>query len=81
MESHYAIALVAILVFKETRLHRPNDKFKEPSLTPIGLGCHICERQNCQQEERYRVVRNYVDTSKRYSGLFDSPGLKLLKPP
>ena len=46
---------------------------KAPALTPIGLGCRVCERANCQHRGALPSGQNMrFDLSKRYSGLFDS---------
>lgn len=70
----YAIALGCDLKFaKEIGYTDQMINLKEPFLTPIGLGCHICERQNCQQRGALpRGQKLRFDISKRYSGLFDS---------
>ncbi|MBT7221048.1 MAG: DUF2083 domain-containing protein, partial [Alphaproteobacteria bacterium] len=42
-------------------------------LTPIGLGCQVCERQNCQHRGRPpRGHKLRFDLTRRRSGLFDS---------
>lgn len=45
---------------------------KTASLTPIGLGCAVCERQNCQQRgSPPRGQKPQYDLSRRNSGLFN----------
>ena len=70
----YAIALGCDLKFaKEIGYTDQMINLKEPSLTPIGLGCHICERQNCQHRGALpRGQKLRFDLSKRHSGLFGS---------
>lgn len=69
----YAIALGCDLKFaKEIGYTDHMINLKDASLTPIGLGCHICERQNCQHRGALpRGQKLRFDLSKRYSGLFD----------
>ena len=50
-----------------------NVNIKSPTLTPIGLGCQVCERQNCQHRGRPpRGHKLRFDLTRRRSGLFDS---------
>ncbi|MDC0563251.1 DUF2083 domain-containing protein [Alphaproteobacteria bacterium] len=50
-----------------------NLNIKSPTLTPIGLGCQVCERQNYQHRGRPpRGHKLRFDLTRRRSGLFDS---------
>ncbi len=45
----YAIALGCDLKYAKDICYADNlGNLKAPALTPIGLGCRVCERQNCQ---------------------------------
>lgn len=45
---------------------------KASSLTPIGLGCSVCERQHCQHRgSPPRGQKPQYDLSRRHSGLFN----------
>jgi len=70
----YAIALGCDLKFaKEIGYTDHMINLKDPALTPIGLGCHVCEHQHCQHRGALpRGQKLRFDLSKRYSGLFDS---------
>ena len=44
---------------------------RTPALTPIGLGCQVCEREGCQHRgSPPRGHRAQYDLSRRHSGLF-----------
>ena len=70
----YAVALGCDLKFAKDICYA--DVFvnlKTPALTPIGLGCQVCERQNCQHRgSPPRGHKLRFDITRRHSGLFDS---------
>ena len=70
----YAIALGFDLKYAKDTCYADNlGNLKAPALTPIGLGCRVCERQNCQHRGALPGGQHMrFDLSKRYSGLFDS---------
>lgn len=70
----YAIALGCDLKYAKDICYADNlGNLKAPALTPIGLGCRVCERQNCQHRGALPGGQHMrFDLSKRYSGLFDS---------
>ena len=70
----YAVALWCDLKFsKDICYADSNLNIKSPTLTPIGLGCQVCERQNCQHRGRPpRGHKLRFDLTRRRSGLFDS---------
>ena len=70
----YAIALGCDLKYAKDICYADNlGNLKAPALTPIGLGCRVCERANCQHRGALPGGQNMrFDLSKRYSGLFDS---------
>lgn len=70
----YAIALGCDLKYAKDICYADNAvNLKTEALTPIGLGCQVCERQNCQHRGALpRGQHMRFDLSKRYSGLFDS---------
>ena len=70
----YAIALGCDLKYARDICYADSViNHKTPILTPIGLGCRVCSRQNCQHRGALPHGQNmYFDLTKRYSGLFDS---------
>ena len=70
----YAIALGCDLKYVKDICYADNiGNVKGPVLTPIGLGCRVCERANCQHRGALPGGQHMrFDLSKRYSGLFDS---------
>lgn len=70
----YAIALGCDLKYAKDICYADNlGNLRAPALTPIGLGCRVCERANCQHRGALPGGQNMrFDLSKRYSGLFDS---------
>ena len=70
----YAVALRCDLKFAKDICYA--DMFvnlKTPALTPIGLGCQVCERQNCQHRGNPpRGHKLRFDITRRHSGLFDN---------
>ena len=70
----YVVALGCDLKFAKNICYA--DSFvnaKTTALTPIGLGCHVCERQNCQHRgSPPRGHKLRFDISRRHSGLFTS---------
>ena len=69
----YAIALGCDLKYARDICYADSHvNIKSPVLTPIGLGCRVCERQNCQHRGALpRGQKMRFDLSKRYSSLFD----------
>ena len=51
---HYGIPIYAVALGCDLKFSRDicyadsNANIKLPTLTPIGLGCQLCERQNCE---------------------------------
>ena len=57
---------------REIALADPLLSTKTPTMTPIGLGCQICERSNCQHRGAPPLGRALrFDPLRRQSGLFD----------
>jgi len=79
--AHYGTAVYAVALGCELKYAKDicyadtMATMKAPALTPIGLGCRVCERQNCQHRGALPRGHNMrFDLSRRYAGLFDSLG-------
>lgn len=56
----YAVALGCDLKFsKDICYADSNLNIKSPTLTPIGLGCQVCERQNCQHHALTHILGHH----------------------